>query len=134
MEDIERIASLAFNYSSRKFKNLYIPKNVRFIEKHTFASCEDNIESIVVDKDNPIFDSRDNCNSIILTKENLMIAQSKKTVIPDGVTVSLDFRQRFHADDDRPTVSGMVYIRSEKNGNGHDLSSPFGLSDDGLPF
>jgi len=44
------------------------------------------LTSIIVEKDNPKYDSRDNCNAIIETKSNTLIAGCKNTVIPSSVT------------------------------------------------
>ncbi len=41
---------------------------------------------ITVDPDNPTFDSRDNCNAIIETATNKLVAGCKSTIIPEGVT------------------------------------------------
>ena len=45
-----------------------------------------NLVSIVVDKDNKVFDSRDNCNAIIETATNKLVAGCKNTIIPNGTT------------------------------------------------
>jgi hypothetical protein len=38
-----------------------------------------------VHPDNPIYDSRDNCNAIIETATNTLIVGCAKTIIPEGV-------------------------------------------------
>ena len=45
-----------------------------------------NLVSIVVDKDNKVFDSRDNCNAIIEPATNKLVAGCKNTIIPNGTT------------------------------------------------
>ncbi|MBQ9556020.1 MAG: leucine-rich repeat domain-containing protein [Muribaculaceae bacterium] len=50
-----------------------------------FYGCS-NITSIIVDKDNPVYDSRNGCNAIIETESNSLIAGCKTTVIPNSVT------------------------------------------------
>ena len=65
--------------------SITIPKSVTSIGDEAFAGCY-NLTSISVDKDNPIYDSRDNCNAIIETKTNTLIAGCQNTVIPNGVT------------------------------------------------
>ncbi len=40
----------------------------------------------MVDKENTVYDSRDNCNAIIKTSTNSLIAGCKNTVIPNSVT------------------------------------------------
>ena len=49
-----------------------------------FSHCC-NLVSIIVDPANPVYDSRDNCNAIIETKTNTLIAGCKKTIIPEGI-------------------------------------------------
>ena len=49
-----------------------------------FGAC-DRITSIVIDKANPKYDSRDNCNAIIETATNTLIQGFATTKIPDGV-------------------------------------------------
>ncbi len=65
--------------------DITIPQSVMFILHHAFHGC-DNLTSIKVDKDNPKFDSRDNCNAIIATETNELISGCKTTVIPSSVT------------------------------------------------
>lgn len=52
-----------------------------------FEGCT-NLESIVVDPNNKKFDSRNNCNALIISSSNTIIAGCKNTILPDGVTVS----------------------------------------------
>ena len=66
--------------------SVFIPKSVRRIDMRNFGFC-DSLTSIVVDKDNPVFDSRDNCNAIILTATNTLIQGCNGTTIPEGVEV-----------------------------------------------
>ena len=44
-----------------------------------------NISSIIVDSDNPIYDSRENCNAIIETATNILISGCNNSTIPDSV-------------------------------------------------
>ena len=46
----------------------------------------DSLAVITVDKDNKYYDSRGNCNAIIETKTNALIAGCKNTIIPDSIT------------------------------------------------
>ena len=62
-----------------------IPSSVTFIENSAFTYCSD-LTSIVVEAENTEYDSRDNCNAIIRTASNYLVAGCKTTVIPDGVT------------------------------------------------
>lgn len=60
-----------------------IPSTVTEIGTWAFDEC--NVDYIVVDSGNPIFDSRDNCNAIIETATNKLIWGSNHTVIPNTV-------------------------------------------------
>lgn len=62
-----------------------IPGSVTEIGKLAFAGCS-GLASIVVDSENAIYDSRDNCNAIIETATNTLIAGCRNTVIPNSVT------------------------------------------------
>jgi len=66
-------------------QDLYIPASVKEIGRSAFYNCD--LSTIVVDKDNPYYDSRDNCNAIIKKEGNIMIQSSNATtVIPSTVT------------------------------------------------
>lgn len=62
-----------------------IPNSVTYIGTNPFESCS-NLSSIVVEEGNPNYDSRNNCNAIINSKTNELIAGCKNTVIPESVT------------------------------------------------
>ncbi len=69
--------------------SVVIPPSVTSIGSNSFSGCH-NLSSIEVDIDNPVYDSRDNCNAIIETATNTLIAGCKNTVIPDSVTSIAD--------------------------------------------
>lgn len=60
-----------------------ISNSVTFIGDEAFGECE-NLTSITVDKGNPEYDSRNNCNAIIHTETNKVIATCRNTIIPKG--------------------------------------------------
>lgn len=64
--------------------SLAISSTVTSIRSSAFYGCA--LEWIVVDADNPVYDSRDNCNAIIETASNTLIVGCKNTVIPNSVT------------------------------------------------
>ena len=66
-------------------KSVTIPSSVTSIDIFAFQYCS-GLESIVVESGNPVYDSRENCNAIIKTAKNSLIAGCKTTVIPNGVT------------------------------------------------
>ncbi len=63
--------------------HIEIPQSVIRIEQYVFSGC--NIR-IVVDEDNVIYDSRDNCNAIIETATNTLICGANNSTIPESVT------------------------------------------------
>ena len=62
-----------------------IPNSVTTIGNYAFSGCS-GLTSIVVESGNKVYDSRDNCNAIILTETNELIAGCMTTVIPNSVT------------------------------------------------
>lgn len=65
-------------------KSITIPASVTSIVGMPFSDC-DSLEEIKVNADNAIFDSRNNCNAIIESATNTLIAGCGKTVIPEGI-------------------------------------------------
>lgn len=68
----------------RSLTSLVIPESVVLIEEGITTACK-GLESIVVTPDNPVYDSRNNCNAIIETAKNRLIAGCKSTKIFDGI-------------------------------------------------
>ena len=66
-------------------QSVSIPASVTKIGKDAFAGCGE-IVSIVVDKSNPIYDSRDNCNAIIETATNTLLFGCNNTVVPNTIS------------------------------------------------
>ena len=62
-----------------------IPNSVTSIGVSAFNDCI-NLSSIIVANENSVYDSRNNCNAIIETASNTLIAGCKNTVIPNSVT------------------------------------------------
>ncbi|MCQ2078107.1 MAG: leucine-rich repeat protein [Bacteroidaceae bacterium] len=65
--------------------SITIPKNVASIGVSTFSGCS-LLSSICVEEGNKTYDSRDNCNAIIETATNTLIAGCNNTVILSSVT------------------------------------------------
>ena len=65
--------------------SIVIPSSVTELKGLVFAGCA-NLTKISVAEDNPIYDSRDNCNAVIETATNKLIVSCPATVIPDSVT------------------------------------------------
>ena len=63
----------------------YIGSSVSSIEGRLFNGCS-NLIQIEVASDNIKYDSRNNCNAIIYTANNMLIAGCKTTIIPNTIT------------------------------------------------
>ena len=78
---VTEIGTGAFQYC-KALKEIILPKSLKSIsEIDVFENCE-SIESIKVDKNNLVYDSRNNCNAIIQTKDSFLIKGCCNTVIP----------------------------------------------------
>ena len=77
------IGQEAFEFCS-SLKSIEIPNSVTTIEEGAFNGCE-SLTSISVTGGNTTYDSRYNCNAIIETATNTLIAACKNTVIPNSV-------------------------------------------------
>ena len=66
--------------------SIEIPASVTSIGQNPFAGCI-NLAALTVSPSNSVYDSRDNCNAIIETAENKLIAGTYNTVIPESVTM-----------------------------------------------
>lgn len=79
------------NDASSVVESITIPKTTSVINKNALAGCP-NLKTVVVDSENPYYDSRENCNAIITTSQNpyftpnTLIAGCKTTIIPNSVT------------------------------------------------
>ena len=85
------IGSVVFtNDASSVVESITIPKTIDIINKNALAGCS-NLKTVVVDSENPYYDSRENCNAIITTSQNpyitpnTLIAGCKTTIIPNSV-------------------------------------------------
>jgi hypothetical protein len=68
-----------------RLTSIVIPKSVNHVTPEAFLNC-DELDSIVVEEGNETYDSRDNCNGIVKTRENSLVVGCKNTIIPDTVT------------------------------------------------
>jgi len=75
---------------NKSFKKIFISKNVTNIGDHPFFICE-SLETIEVDSNNEIYDSRDNCNALIETKTNKLLQASINTIIPKTIKILGDY-------------------------------------------
>ena len=101
---VTSIRTLTFNNCS-SLTSVEIPSSVTSIGDNAFRGCssltsveipnsvtsigqmafDTNLSSIIVDKNNAYYDSRGNCNAIIETATNTLIAGCKNTIIPSSV-------------------------------------------------
>ena len=77
-----------------KLTAITIPENVTSIGDRAFYDCS-SLTSIVVESGNATYDSRKNCNAIIETATNTLIAGCQNTVIPESVT-SIEANAFYH--------------------------------------
>ena len=104
---VEKLDKRAF-FGCRGLVSISIPASVTQIDNYAFMDCIDLTSislpssvaqigirafgntpactSISVSPDNPVFDSRDNCNAIIQTSSNSLVVGCQNTVIPSSVT------------------------------------------------
>ena len=82
-ESLEYIGDFAFS-DSWSLLRFDVGKNVTHIGQGILSSSN-FLTSITVDADNPVYDSRNDCNAIIHTATDTLIAGCNNTIIPDGV-------------------------------------------------
>ena len=81
---VASIGEFAFSHCS-DLTSVTIPESVTSIGESAFSWCTE-LTSIEVAAGNANYDSRGNCNAIIETGSNTLVAGCVNTVVPDGVT------------------------------------------------
>ena len=81
---VTSIGNYAFS-SCSALTSITIPNSVTSIGNFVFQECN-NLTDFSVASGNTVYDSRDNCNAIIETASNTLIAGCSSTVIPNSVT------------------------------------------------
>ena len=81
---VTEIGDYAFNSCDGMTGTLFIPSGVQSLGGNSFGYCA--FSGIVVDPENSVYDSRNDCNAIIETSTNELLTGCKNTVIPHSVT------------------------------------------------
>lgn len=81
---VKKINDLAFS-GCIAASTLSIPASVVSIGNKSFTECQ--FSSIAVDANNPVYDSRNDCNAIIETSTNTLIKGCKNTTIPEDIKI-----------------------------------------------
>lgn len=85
---IDSIGDFAFSQCALE-STLFIPESVKFIGEG-IVDWNLYLQGIVVDKSNACYDSREECNAIIETATNTLIAGCSNSKIPQGITKIAD--------------------------------------------
>lgn len=72
-------------FGNCEFTSINIPFSVIEIGSNPFSGCQ-ALSSITVDVDNPVYDSRNNCNAIINSETNELITGCQNTNLIEGIT------------------------------------------------
>ena len=82
-DSVTSISEYAFS-GCTGLTSITIPDSVTSIGNEAFSCCS-GLTSISVSSGNTVYDSRNNCNAVIKTKNTTLILGCKSTVIPDSV-------------------------------------------------
>ena len=72
-------------FANSTIGQIFIPAKVNYMESNAFYNCS-NLTSIEIDPNNITYDSRDNCNAIILKRTNSLLVGCQNSTIPNTVT------------------------------------------------
>lgn len=74
-----------FAGSADNVRGITIGPNVTSIATGSFKGFH-NLQSLTVEPGNTVFDSRENCNGIVVTATNTLLIGCKTTTVPEGIT------------------------------------------------
>ena len=86
---LKSIGAGAFYMGKKITGTIIIPESVTSVGNRAFGGC-DSIDGIVVQDGNTVYDSRNNCNAIIVTATNTLLCGCGNTTIPNSIT-SIEF-------------------------------------------
>jgi len=123
-------------------ESITIGSNVEEIRFGAFRGCD--LVSITVNAENSTYDSRDNCNAIIDTNNNILVLGCRNTVIPSSVK-SIDARAFYCCSLTSITIPSSVTLISTEAFYGCSgltnitsyIKEPFAISDNvfnGIPY
>ena len=124
---VETIGYYAFQ-DCASLTSIFIPSSVTMLYGNSFAGCT-SLTSIRVDNANTVYDSRGNCNAVIETATNTLVAGCKATVIPGSVT-TLGLR----AFKDHRTLTNIVIPTSVTEIGDHAFDGCSGLDSIDIPL
>lgn len=80
---VTKIGAFAFR-GCCSLTSITIPASVSSIGSSPFGGCTE-LASIIVNSENSAYNSHENCNAIMQTNNNTLVAGCKNTIIPNGV-------------------------------------------------
>ena len=83
-DSVTSIRQWAF-HNCDQLETIAIPASVKKLSRDCFTGCP-YLKNITIAEGNEVYDSRNNCNAIIRTEDNVLIVGGTETVIPDSVT------------------------------------------------
>lgn len=88
-EGVAEIESRMF-LGCTSLQGIHIPASVKEIDVYAFSGCA-GLKSITVAEGNTVYDSRNNCNAIVVTSTNTLLRGCEATVVPATVTAIESF-------------------------------------------
>ena len=82
-DSLETIGNFAFD-GCTALQSFHIPAKVRYVGYMCLSHCT-GLSVLTVDPDNVVFDSREDCNAVINTANNWLVAGCAATIIPNDV-------------------------------------------------
>ncbi|OPZ33585.1 MAG: hypothetical protein BWY97_00522 [Tenericutes bacterium ADurb.BinA124] len=85
-EGCKIICDNAFYQCRKSLQSVTFPNSITHIGDGVLTDCF-NLTKVVIGEENTVYDSRNDCNAIIETKANKLIAGIKTSTIPEGVRI-----------------------------------------------